>query len=94
MNGSPKQIEWAQKIKPQIVALAEDEMIQQSISRGATDEFLDRLRTALRQAADEQDAKFWIDGRLNGRTPVQETFVAINALRKRTAAILKEQRNG
>ncbi len=30
MRGSEKQIEWAQKIKPQVVALAEDEMIQYS----------------------------------------------------------------
>ncbi len=94
MRGSEKQIEWAQKIKPQVVALAEDEMIQYSIGRGASDEFLGRLRAALSQAAGEQNAKFWIDGRLNGRTPDRETFKAINVLRHRTAEILKENKNG
>jgi len=92
MHGTPKQIEWAEKIKPQIVALAEDEMIQIAISRGASDGFLGRIRESLRQAADEQTAKFWIDGRPQGRTPVRETFAAILNLRRRTAEILKESK--
>jgi hypothetical protein len=94
MNGSAKQIEWAEKVRRQIVQIAEDEMVQQAISRDEDDARINKFRAALKQAADEQtEAKFWIDARPNGRAPVQETFAAINVLRQRVAQILKGEKS-
>lgn len=90
MTGSEKQIEWAKKIKPVIVDMAEDEALQRLISllnrKGATDSEINgkcaTMRKMIRAAADQfESASFWIDARPNGQAPTRETVVAINKIK-------------
>jgi hypothetical protein len=90
MVGSEKQIRWAERIKREIVEMVEDELLRQALLHKADDPYVARIRTALKKAADEQEqAKFWIDARPQGRAPVQETFAAMNILRRRVVEILR-----
>jgi hypothetical protein len=94
MVGSEKQVGWAPRIKQQIVGMVEDDLVREALARNpdASDSVLSKLRAAVRQAAGEQDqAKWWIDARPNGRAPVRETTVAINILRRRVVEIVRDK---
>lgn len=96
MQGTEKQIEWANKVKRQVVDLAIDQAVQRAITvstqngedDATCDARVEKLRKSIKAAADTFDqADFWIKARFASGAPCRETFAAINEITRKAKEI-------
>ena len=95
MRGSEAEIARAEKIKSQILQMLQEMLDSPSASTNFSEAQEVRFRSALTEAADQQDsAEWWIKAMPND-VPIHEIYAAIHALKNAAfEIILREEQPG